>query len=106
MSPNVLSARDTNAQVKPVPSPEKGAEKKDVKSLEFHRQVLQSRMKDGEQYVTSASVAYTSALLTPRQRAKVRIAVRRHHEPCYAEAAGVQDQARHEEVSRPSHEEM
>lgn len=49
MSPNVLSARDTNAQVKPVPSPEKAAEKKDIKSLEFHRQVLQSRMKDGEQ---------------------------------------------------------
>jgi len=49
MSPNVLSARDTNAQVKPVPSPEKAAEKKDIKSLEFHRQVLQSRMNDGEQ---------------------------------------------------------
>ncbi|EDU40756.1 spo12-like protein [Pyrenophora tritici-repentis] len=48
MSPNVLSARSTNTQVKPTSSPEKAAEK-DVKSLAFHRQVLQSRMKDGEQ---------------------------------------------------------
>jgi hypothetical protein len=44
MSPNVLSVRDTNMQVKPVPSPEKDK----PKSLEYHRQVLHSRM-DTEQ---------------------------------------------------------
>ncbi|KAH7074384.1 hypothetical protein BKA63DRAFT_443353 [Paraphoma chrysanthemicola] len=44
MSPTVLSARDTNVQVKPIPSPEKDKSK----SLEYHRQVLKSRM-DNEQ---------------------------------------------------------
>lgn len=44
MSPNVLASRDTNAQVKPMSSPENDAEKKDIKSLDYHRQVLQSRL--------------------------------------------------------------
>jgi hypothetical protein len=42
MSANVLSARDTNTQLKPAASPEK----EQRKSLEYHRQVLQSRMDD------------------------------------------------------------
>lgn len=46
MSSNVLSLRDNNAQLRPSPSPEK----EKPKSLEYHRQVLQSRM-GGEQYV-------------------------------------------------------
>jgi hypothetical protein len=44
MSTNVLGARDTNVQLKPTPSPAKDKSK----SLEYHRQVLQSR-KDSEQ---------------------------------------------------------
>lgn len=44
MSSKILSNRDTNAQLKPMPSPEKN----DPKSLEYHRQMLQSRLK-GEQ---------------------------------------------------------
>jgi hypothetical protein len=40
MSANVLSVRDTNVQLKPTPSPEKDKSK----SLEYHRQVLHSRM--------------------------------------------------------------
>jgi hypothetical protein len=44
MASKVLTPRDTNAQVKPVPSPEKGLEKKDTKSLDYHRRVLQSRL--------------------------------------------------------------
>jgi len=44
MASKVLTPRDTNAQVKPVPSPEKGLEKKDAKSLDYHRRVLQSRL--------------------------------------------------------------
>lgn len=46
MASNVLSARDTNVQIKPTPSPEK--QKDNSKSMEYHRQVLQSRM-DNEQ---------------------------------------------------------
>jgi hypothetical protein len=52
MAFNVLSPRDTNAQIKPMSSPEKDAEKKDTKSLDYHRQVLQSRL-DNEQWVLS-----------------------------------------------------
>jgi hypothetical protein len=48
MATNILSARDTNMQVKPSPSPEKSADKKDTKSLDYHRQVLQSKL-NGEQ---------------------------------------------------------
>jgi len=44
MATNVLSPRDTNVQVKPMSSPENDAEKKDSKSLDYHRQVLQSRL--------------------------------------------------------------
>jgi hypothetical protein len=44
MSANVLSVRDTNMQLKPTPSPEKNK----PRSLEYHRQVLQSRS-DSEQ---------------------------------------------------------
>ncbi|KAF2999336.1 hypothetical protein E8E13_005491 [Curvularia kusanoi] len=41
MSTNVLSSRDVNAQIKPsAPS--------DVKSMEYHRQVLESRLKDDQ----------------------------------------------------------
>jgi hypothetical protein len=47
MAANVLTPRDTNAQVKPMSSPEKVSDKKDTKSLDYHRQVLQSRL-DGE----------------------------------------------------------
>ncbi|KAF2128643.1 hypothetical protein P153DRAFT_397691 [Dothidotthia symphoricarpi CBS 119687] len=42
MSSNVLSNRDTNTQVKPTLSPEQDQ----PKSLEYHRQVLHSRMQD------------------------------------------------------------
>lgn len=43
MSANVLSSRDVNAQIKPsTPSDAKES----TKSLEYHRQVLESRMKD------------------------------------------------------------
>lgn len=42
MSANVLSVRDTNALLKPTPSPEK----EKPKSLEYHRQILQSRMEN------------------------------------------------------------
>jgi hypothetical protein len=44
MSTNVLSSRDTNAHLRPTPSPEK----KEPKSMEYHRQMLEERMK-GEQ---------------------------------------------------------
>jgi hypothetical protein len=44
MSSNVLSSRDVNAQFKPTASPDKKA----PKSMEYHRQILESRMK-GEQ---------------------------------------------------------
>ncbi|KAF2868501.1 hypothetical protein BDV95DRAFT_597352 [Massariosphaeria phaeospora] len=45
MSPNVLSARDTNVQVKPAASPEK----EKPKTLEYHRKALESRLKGDEQ---------------------------------------------------------
>ena len=44
MSANVLSDRDTNMPLKPAAS----SEKDQPKSMEYHRQVLQSRM-DSEQ---------------------------------------------------------
>lgn len=46
MAPNVLAARDTNTKVKAMDSPEKTK----IKSLEYHRQVLHSRL-DDKQYV-------------------------------------------------------
>jgi hypothetical protein len=47
MASNVLSPRDTNAQVKPTPSPEKMAAK-DTKNMDYHRQMLQSKLNSEE----------------------------------------------------------
>ncbi|CAO2649367.1 Nn.00g067520.m01.CDS01 [Neocucurbitaria sp. VM-36] len=58
MSSNVLSVRDNNAQIKPTPSPEK----EKPKSLEYHRQVLQSRM-DSEQ--TQPYVSPSDEIMSP-----------------------------------------
>jgi hypothetical protein len=57
MSANVLSVRDTNVQLKPTPSPEKDKSK----SLEYHRQILHSRMGE-EQYVTKYTWIYARIL--------------------------------------------
>ncbi|KAF2114897.1 hypothetical protein BDV96DRAFT_646764 [Lophiotrema nucula] len=50
MSTNVLNDRDANAQLKPSPSPEK----EKPKSLEYHREMLHSRLKGGQtqQYIS------------------------------------------------------
>ncbi|KAJ4366902.1 hypothetical protein N0V83_007431 [Neocucurbitaria cava] len=58
MSSNVLSVRDNNAQIKPTFSPEK----EKPKSLEYHRQVLQSRM-DSEQ--TQPYVSPSDEIMSP-----------------------------------------
>lgn len=42
MGSNVLSTRDANAHIKPTPSPEK----EKPKSLEYHRQMLASRLNE------------------------------------------------------------
>jgi hypothetical protein len=42
MSAHVLSSRDVNSPMKPK------AATSDVKSMEYHRQVLESRMKDDQ----------------------------------------------------------
>lgn len=44
MSSNVLSSRDVNAQIKPTAI----VDAKEPKSMEYHRQVLESRMKDDQ----------------------------------------------------------
>ncbi len=45
MSANILSSRDVNAQIKPATPSDA---KEPNKSLEYHRQVLESRMKDDQ----------------------------------------------------------
>lgn len=47
----VLAAKDVNASM--ASAPESAPLKPDVKSMEYHRQVLQSKMEQGE-YVLSA----------------------------------------------------
>ncbi|KAF2174475.1 hypothetical protein K469DRAFT_708713 [Zopfia rhizophila CBS 207.26] len=46
MSSNVLADRDTNAQ-SPKKEMSRGVEKEQPKSLEYHRQALESRLKNG-----------------------------------------------------------
>jgi hypothetical protein len=62
MSSTILADRDVNATAPQQPA----IQKADVKSLEYHRQVLQSKL-DEEQYVLShhASDAVGSSRLTP-----------------------------------------
>jgi hypothetical protein len=48
MSSSVLADRDINAAAPPQPANQKG----DIKTMEYHRQVLQSKL-DEEQYVNA-----------------------------------------------------
>jgi hypothetical protein len=44
MSPNILASRDTNVQL----SPKKESNEEKPRSLEYHRQVLESRKLSGQ----------------------------------------------------------
>ncbi|CAI9635460.1 unnamed protein product [Alternaria burnsii] len=78
MASKVLTPRDTNAQVKPVPSPEKGLEKKDAKSLDYHRRVLQSRLdSEPEQKFVSPSDEIMSPATQKLQAFKTKHAMKK-----------------------------
>ncbi|KAG9196157.1 hypothetical protein G6011_01278 [Alternaria panax] len=78
MASNVLTPRDTNAQVKPMSSPEKGSEKKETKSLNYHRQVLQSRLdSEPEQKFVSPSDEIMSPATQKLQAFKTKHAMKK-----------------------------
>jgi hypothetical protein len=57
MSSNVLADRDINASVASVDANAKPADgKADVKSMEYHRQVLQSKLDEGQYVLIHLSV--------------------------------------------------
>lgn len=61
-STNVLSAKDVNT----IPAAgatvqESGTKQPDIKSMEYHRQVLQSKMENGEYVLHQASICFDAA---------------------------------------------
>jgi hypothetical protein len=57
MSSNVLADRDINASVANVDANAKPADgKADVKSMEYHRQVLQSKLDEGQYVLIQPSI--------------------------------------------------
>ncbi|KAF1995107.1 hypothetical protein P154DRAFT_500773 [Amniculicola lignicola CBS 123094] len=56
MASNVLTARDSNLQLKPASSPEK------PKSLEYHRQILEARVKSGQ---TETYISPSDEIMSP-----------------------------------------
>jgi len=91
MSSNVLADKDINASA--TTGAAAGNSVKDVKSMEYHRQVLQSKLEDG-QYVTPISNPAAAPLQTqvplltnPLQRkANLHLTFRQHHESLYCKA--------------------
>lgn len=61
MASGVLSAKDVNTSMPPQPTAPEASAKPDVMSMEYHRQVFQSKMEQGE-YVVLARPAF---LATP-----------------------------------------
>ncbi|KAF2418920.1 hypothetical protein EJ08DRAFT_48109 [Tothia fuscella] len=54
MPSTILTERDTNVK-QPVAVPNTGDDKPNVKSMEYHRQVLESRLKEGKSVTSSHS---------------------------------------------------
>ncbi|KAL1793479.1 hypothetical protein ACET3X_008461 [Alternaria dauci] len=78
MASNVLTPRDTNAQVKAMSSPEKGSDKKDAKNLDYHRRVLQSRLdSESEQKFVSPSDEIMSPATQKLQAFKTKHAMKK-----------------------------
>jgi hypothetical protein len=60
MSSNVLADRDINASVANVDANAKPADgKADVKSMEYHRQVLQSKLDEGQYVLIQPSILFS-----------------------------------------------
>ena len=60
MSSNVLADRDINASVASVDANAKPADvKADVKSMEYHRQVLQSKLDEGQYVLIHTSILFS-----------------------------------------------
>ena len=60
MSSNVLADRDINASVASVDANAKPADvKADVKSMEYHRQVLQSKLDEGQYVLIQPSIIFS-----------------------------------------------
>ena len=97
---NVLATRDVNASM--AAQSQAGAEtdaKPDVMSMEHHRQVLQSKMEQGE-YVTllfpdqSLHSLLASPMLTPTlQEQDLHLPVGQYHEPMHGQAQRLPQQA-------------
>jgi hypothetical protein len=96
MSSNVLSSRDTNAQIVKS-SPEKKEEK--PKTLDYQRQMLNKRL-NGDKWV--CSVVEKPAELILEQIAKIRFPYGRDHVTGDAKAQHFSQQAGHEEVRVPA----
>jgi hypothetical protein len=85
MSSNVLADKDINA---PATNGAPADGVKDVKSMEYHRQVLQSKLNE-DQYVLPVSDSPPQfQLLTnpPQRKANIHLAFGQHHEPLHSKA--------------------
>lgn len=94
MSTKVLADKDVNAAMT-----EQHAPVKEVKSMEYHRQMLQTKMAQEETYGTLISLLKTATNF--RQDDPVCLALGQHHEPLHRQDQRSAQQAR-EQVRIPS----
>lgn len=92
MSTKVLADKDVNAAM------EQQAPVKEVKSMEYHRQMLQSKMAQEESYDTLISLSKTPTNFI--QDDPVCLALGQHHEPLHRQDQRSAQQAR-EQVRIP-----
>jgi hypothetical protein len=93
---NVLADKDVNAPVE-----QQHGQSKNVKSMEYHRQVLQSKMAE-DSWVSSQSSQqwHVDWSKSPSQIKAIRVAFGQHHEPLHGQDQCSAQQAR-QQVSHP-----
>jgi len=86
MSSHVLADKDINAPATNGASADGAV--KDVKSMEYHRQVLQSKLNEDQYVLTSFGTPrpplFQLLTIPPQRKANIHLAFRQHHEPLHS----------------------
>lgn len=102
MSSNVLADRDVNAAAQKVVDVDA---KPDVKSMEYHRQVLQSKLEESKYVLSSQRILAHMAMIATKTergnqlilysqgRSYLHLPLRQHHEPLHSQAIRLSQQA-------------
>lgn len=105
MASNVLASKDVNTSTPTAATVDNNAIKPDVKSMEYHRQVFQSKMEQEGYAMLPLPIPNTRVVscggsdlkltwvLTKQQIQDIHLPFRQHHEPLHGQAERFPEQA-------------